>query len=205
MSLFRDSWEVWRRKVNEALGGLVEPVKSEDVTYDNTDSGLTATNVQSAIDEVASSVDTVGDKLSALNGYMLPYSEIEAISFQADGVKTIGTYTNEMFAKLLEVVANLADDEYLLINKFGFSGYATLDTSVPSRYITKATPPTAAYFLAYGGSSTITVYTCSMNANASTFTRTTQNNATTTLTDFATVVPSSGTNVTLYYQKYKKI
>lgn len=53
MSLFRDSWEVWRRKVNEALGGLVEPVKAEDVTYDNTDSGLTATDVQSAIDEVA--------------------------------------------------------------------------------------------------------------------------------------------------------
>ena len=70
MSLFRDSWEVWRRKVNEALGGLVEPVKSEDVTYDNTDSGLTATNVQSAIDEVVTDVSSlstvVGDADSGL-------------------------------------------------------------------------------------------------------------------------------------------
>ena len=72
MALFtmRDSWNVWRRKINEAIGGTVEPVKSEDVTYDNTDSGLTATNVQNAIDEVDSAVDsigtTVGDATSGL-------------------------------------------------------------------------------------------------------------------------------------------
>lgn len=54
MALFsmRDSWNVWRRKVNEALG-TVEPVEGTNVTYDNTNSGLSATNVQSAIDEVA--------------------------------------------------------------------------------------------------------------------------------------------------------
>ena len=64
MSLFRDSWELWRRKVNEALGGLVEPVKSEDVTYDNTDSGLTATDVQSAIDEVVGDISDVEAKIT---------------------------------------------------------------------------------------------------------------------------------------------
>lgn len=60
MALFsmRDSWNVWRRKVNEALGGLVDPIESADVTYDNTDSGLTATNVQSAIDEVTGIANT---------------------------------------------------------------------------------------------------------------------------------------------------
>lgn len=70
MALFkmRDSWNVWRKKVDAALGGLVEPVKSEDVTYDNTDSGLTATNVQSAIDEVASDVGTNSDAITTANG-----------------------------------------------------------------------------------------------------------------------------------------
>lgn len=64
MALFsmRDSWNVWRRKVDEALGGSVEPIESEDVVYDNTDSGLTATNVQSAIDEIDSAVDTLKAK-----------------------------------------------------------------------------------------------------------------------------------------------
>ena len=72
MALFkmRDSWNVWRRKVNEALGGIDDPIKSEDVTYNNADSGLTATNVQSAIDEVDSAVDslttTVGDATAGL-------------------------------------------------------------------------------------------------------------------------------------------
>lgn len=35
-------------------------VAAEDVTYDNTDSGLTATNVQSAIDEVVASIPSAG-------------------------------------------------------------------------------------------------------------------------------------------------
>lgn len=68
MSLFRDSWEVWRRKVNTALGGLTEPVKAEDVTYDNTDSGLTATDVQSAVDEVAGAVSDNTTDITALKG-----------------------------------------------------------------------------------------------------------------------------------------
>ena len=65
MALFtmRDSWNVWRRKVDEALGGSVEPIKSVDVTYDNTDSGLTATNVQSAIDEIANSNSELTEKI----------------------------------------------------------------------------------------------------------------------------------------------
>ena len=72
MALFkmRDSWNVWRKKVDAALGGLIEPVKAEDVTYDNTDSGLTATDVQSAIDEVATDISSlntvVGDADSGL-------------------------------------------------------------------------------------------------------------------------------------------
>lgn len=39
-------------------------VNAEDVTYDNTDSGLTATNVQSAIDEVDNAVDGIRSALT---------------------------------------------------------------------------------------------------------------------------------------------
>ena len=206
MALFsmRDSWNVWRRKVNEALG-TVEPVEGTNVTYDNTSSGLTATNVQSAIDEVSASVDLVEGKLSALDGYMVPYSYVSSISFQADGVKNIGTFTNEMFPKLLEVISNLADDECIKVNKYGVSGYATLEVSPPTSYYTKVAPPNALYFQAYGGGSTISIYICRMNDSTSTFTRTTQSGATTTATDIAAMVPANGTNISLYYQKYKKI
>lgn len=48
---FRDSWNVWRRKVNEALGNT-EPIPASNISYDNTSTGLSATNVQGAIDKV---------------------------------------------------------------------------------------------------------------------------------------------------------
>ena len=66
---WRDSWEVWRGKVNQAIGN-VEEIDADEIVYDNTTSGLTATNVQSAIDEVAGDVDTltttVGDASSGI-------------------------------------------------------------------------------------------------------------------------------------------
>ena len=46
--------------VATAIGGISAP-SAEDVSYDNTDSGLTADNVQDAIDEVKSDIPTVND------------------------------------------------------------------------------------------------------------------------------------------------
>lgn len=96
MALFtmRDSWNVWRRKVNEALGGMVEPVKSEDVTYDGTTSGLSATNVQSAIDEVAGDIgDLDGSDIAYDNTASgLTADDVqEAIDEVAGDVTTIAT------------------------------------------------------------------------------------------------------------------
>ena len=58
---FRDSWEVWRRKVNEALGGGTEKIPATRISYKNNTSGLTANNVQTAIDEVVGAIDNVSD------------------------------------------------------------------------------------------------------------------------------------------------
>ena len=44
----------------QASGGVTLPIDAVDVDYDNTASGLTATDVQDAIDELASSVSVVG-------------------------------------------------------------------------------------------------------------------------------------------------
>lgn len=55
----RDSWDVWRDKVNKALGGSVEDIKASEVTYDGTTSGLSASSVQGAIDEVLGKIPEV--------------------------------------------------------------------------------------------------------------------------------------------------
>lgn len=62
---FRDSWEVWRRKVDTALGGSVEDIKASEVTFDGTTSSLSATNVQSAIDEVAGNIPEIPTSYAA--------------------------------------------------------------------------------------------------------------------------------------------
>lgn len=45
--------------INELYNAPASGVEADDVSYDNTDSGLTATNVQDAIDEVKSDVDAI--------------------------------------------------------------------------------------------------------------------------------------------------
>ena len=45
--------------INELYNAPASSVDADDVSYDNTDSGLTATNVQDAIDEVKSDVDAI--------------------------------------------------------------------------------------------------------------------------------------------------
>ena len=68
--------------INEvAQGGGGSPAASA-VSYDNTGSGLTATDVQDAIDELAASIPGAG-------------SYVEVV---ADGVKALGTLLNELFA-----------------------------------------------------------------------------------------------------------
>ena len=64
---FRDSWEVWRHKVDKALG-TVEEIDADEIVYDNTSSHLTATNAQSAIDELNSNIGGIGERLTTAEG-----------------------------------------------------------------------------------------------------------------------------------------
>lgn len=68
-----------------ALQGL----DGEDVAYDGTTSGLSATNVQSAIDEVVSEMPT-------------PAHYTTLASVTADGVKTFGTLLSELWAQITD-------------------------------------------------------------------------------------------------------
>lgn len=118
MSLFRDSWEVWRRKVNEALGGLVEPVKAEDVTYDNTDSGLTATDVQSAIDEVAGAVGDNTTDITALKGKKFSYDVLWSGDASGGGNK--------------ETSASIADYDAVMI----YYNNGSVSATIPREFFT---------------------------------------------------------------------
>lgn len=63
---FRDSWEVWRAKVNAALG-TVEQIDASEVLFDNDNTDLTANDVQEAIEEVNSKANTIALDISQLS------------------------------------------------------------------------------------------------------------------------------------------
>lgn len=63
---------------------------ASDVTYDNTSSGLTATNVQDAIDEVVTEVSGKQDALTAGNGISISSNVISVTPFYITGDTTNG-------------------------------------------------------------------------------------------------------------------
>lgn len=75
--------------INEVLAEIPSggSVSADDVTYDNTDSGLTATNVQDAIDEVKADVDAI----------VVPviHEELQTATITAGNTSAILTFASE--------------------------------------------------------------------------------------------------------------
>ena len=97
MLSFRDSWDVWRKKVNAALGN-VEEIDADEVVYSNTTSGLTATNVQSAIDEVVSGVGSLDGSDIAYDGTASSLSATNVQGAIDEVVTDLGTANGKISA-----------------------------------------------------------------------------------------------------------
>ena len=111
-------------------GGEGEPIPATKISYDNTDSGLTATKVQGAIDELASSISTldssVEDLETALNQtYVLADSDVN-IEVTADGVKSYSDLLDDLYTAFLAYIAAMDDDELLFLTRMQVQNVATL-------------------------------------------------------------------------------
>lgn len=111
-------------------GGQGEPIPASKISYDNTDSGLSATKVQGAIDELASTVgglDTAVDNLeTALNQkYVLADSDVN-IEVTADGVKSYSDLLDDLYTAFLAYIAAMDDDELLFLTRMQVQNVATL-------------------------------------------------------------------------------
>lgn len=70
----RDSWDVWRAKVNAAIGSI-DSIDASDVDFDKTGTSLDSTNVEDAIKELdsndgtlATAVSGISDRVTSLEG-----------------------------------------------------------------------------------------------------------------------------------------
>lgn len=201
MSLFRDSWEVWRRKVDEALSGLIGPIKSKDVTYSNTDSGLTSTNVQGAIDEVVGAIDSVEAKTS--NSKIVSFNN--SASATGDGTKTNGALLSEIATSLAGVINGLSDNQYILVNRLTISGVATLILK-PFYYNDANQLSTLAGLTVGVTASTFTLW-CYVNSATILLNKVDTNTSTgvSTVTDIASQVCPDGREIAITYDVYERI
>ena len=154
--------------INEVNRAISTPTAAQ-VTYDNTGSGLTAANVQAAIDEV------VG---------MIPGGS-GSVEVVADGVKTRGALLDELYA--------LID-----FTKLNAKSVLVAETASGSSYnpLVMYTAGTYAIFNGdYVDASGIFSYTYYVKPSASI----SRNSSAGTIADQSTIVPASGAKYTLIY------
>ena len=158
--------------INEIAGASPTPVTvaAADVTYSNTTSGLAATNVQAAIDEV--------------NGKITGST---TISVTADGVKTNAQLLNDLFALIGSA-----------INDPGFIN-AKLVASVSVMDVASIQTEQVRFGFVYVGASSATLRGAILKASGSSYGDCTLNSSGVTMGDASSTVPASGTVYKIVY------
>ena len=94
-------------------GGSGSPIPAEKISYDNTESGLQATKVQGAIDELAGSVDVLESDVNNLEHVQLISANVYNVTIPANTVLSDAiTLLYDNF--LNNIIANLSDDEAVI-------------------------------------------------------------------------------------------
>lgn len=91
-------------------GGEGEPIPATKISYDNTTSGLTATKVQGAIDEVAGNLNVVATKINnIISDGFYAFERKEKISITPDTTKTIDENLTALRNAVVEFLSGLTD------------------------------------------------------------------------------------------------
>lgn len=111
-------------------GGEGEPIPATKIGYDNTESHLSATTAQAAIDELAVLVGNVDDdvdtlKTSLRDTYVLADNDVN-IEVTADGVKSYEDLMDDLNTAFLAYLAAMEDDELLFLTRAQIQNVATL-------------------------------------------------------------------------------
>ena len=140
-----------------------------DIAYDNSGSGLTATNVQAAIDEIAQGGGS------------------QSISVTADGVKTVATLLDELYALIDSAQIT---DKAVLVYKDTNERIAHLayESATEYRFTTERVSSTY-----------LEASTFAAKASSSTWVQVSVQSGSAAFTDQSSTVPTSGIKITIIY------
>ena len=126
---FRDSWEVWRRKVNEAIGGGSEPIPATRITYKGNTSGLSAKNVQAAIDETVGVIDNVSNTAASKLQYIAVAEDntnIFDLMDNAEGSRIYVGYATKFTNGTSDFKDLLSISQYARVELFNWNKYLAI-------------------------------------------------------------------------------
>ena len=104
---YKESIDLLEKEIKNASGGGGGGGTAADVSYDNTDSGLTAETVQAAIDEVDGNVDTLSGTVTTLSGDV---SDLKEGHLYSTTEKVIGKWTDgsDVYEKVIVFETSVA-------------------------------------------------------------------------------------------------
>ena len=185
-------------KVQGAIDELVASGASK-ISYDNTESGLNATKVQGAIDELASFDATLADT------YVLENRTV-TVTVTADGVKTYDDMFDDLHTALLAAIEELEDDEVLFVNNLYIQSVANmLVNGKPHGYVNSDTTPLIFANSAYITASTVILYSVTINGTNAFSMATMNATPEVTITDKLEGVPANNSIIRLDCLKYKEV
>ena len=136
-------------------GGEGEPIPATKISYDNTTSGLTADDIQEAVDEVAGSLNQLAENVDELylNGYTV--EEFASAEYTPVENDTYGKALDGIASVMNDVIAALEDDEMIVANNIVITNVATLVCRNQPHYNTDSNFNAVAFSLSAGDTSMV--------------------------------------------------
>ena len=210
-------------------GGAGEPIPATKISYDNTDSGLTATKVQGAIDELAGDIAgltgedvaydntesglTADDVQAAIDEVATVTNEVKdnyvisghgTVAVNADGTKDFDALLDDLKTEITAVLATIDADELLVPKNLYITSFYSLVadyTSGWSRGTTNFTPS----FSRAGGSAAKGIIARAVLADTNEMYAWSIETTGNTVKNWLSDVPTNAQSLTFYYQKIKQV
>ena len=190
-------------------GGEGEPIPATKISYDNTTSGLTADDIQEAVDEVAGEINDVSAVTTKVTNHMLLKPSTStllnySINVTTDGVKTWGEVLNDLYTAFHAIVTALPNNSRIRPAAVFIQSYGGFLSTYTSGFTNATVNDTSYYEGAHVGASA--VYACNiLLGETSAFVEWLINGTGATSTVKTTDVPDADINVYLNYEIYDKV
>jgi hypothetical protein len=185
-----DTENIYSTQFNE---GEAQPIPATRIGYDNTASGLSATNVQTAIDELA----------EVKNKYILTVYN-HPLTVTADGVKSIGDLFTELNGVLMSYVGTLEDDERCMPIDLLVAG-AYLNVKHSDVYTNQSTSASPAFNATNCGTDKVEFFLASLNLSNIIYRCAVLDSTGVTFSDLVNNVLPVGRKVTIFVDVYKQV